>query len=324
MRYGERRCMTGDAKHILSTYHRHKEKSMSDTPTPWDALTRTLPQELAQLVELAAKQANLEPLEYVSRVLQKAVNQALPHACGGGKDENAVYLSAPVTALVEGLYRQSHTLQELRRWGDFGLGTFNDLDGEMLLLDGRFHQMPANGQVCPVPDEKLESTRTPFACVTFFRPDTTDHITTEMDRQDIFTFLDSILPSRNMLYAIRVEGRFTSVRVRSVPRQQGQDERPLVEVAKNQPEFSFENILGSMAGFYTPPMMQGLNVPGTHLHFIDATNTKGGHLLECLVAEAAVAVQHVPRLIAGLPLSLDFMTADLSRDIRDDLDKVER
>jgi len=275
------------------------------------ALEGLLPAPLVQGLAAAAARAGISTEQYLRRVLHKAAGQG-----------NAVYLSAPVTALVEGLYRQSTTLEELKRWGDFGLGTFNDLDGEMLLLDGEVYRMRADGVVSRLPEKDLPEIRTPFACVTFFRADTHDDTPPQPDGSELFTFIESILPSPNMLFAIRVEGRFSRVRVRSVPRQHGS--RPLVDVAREQPEFEFRDITGSMAGFYTPPMMQGLSVSGLHLHFIDADRQRGGHLLDCRVETARCGVQHVPRLVTDLPVSLDFLTADLSRDVGADLDQAER
>ena len=86
------------------------------------------------------------------------------------KKQNAVYLSAPVNAIIEGLYREKTTIGEIRKKGDFGLGTFNRLDGEMIMLDGEVFRMKADGKAYPVND----SEQTPFACVTHFKPDTLD------------------------------------------------------------------------------------------------------------------------------------------------------
>lgn len=292
---------------------------------PLQALADALPEHLLERVAAAAEKLHMPPKEYVSRVLGESSAQVLsPNAKSDASmaRDNAVYLSAPVSALVEGLYRQSTTLLELKQWGDFGLGTFNDLDGEMLLMDGDVYQMRADGHVSRLDARDLGEIRTPFACVTFFRADTYDDVTPEMGTPELFSLLESILPSPNMLYAIRIEGRFSDVRVRSVPRQEVQ--RPLAEVAKEQPEFIFKETVGSMVGFYTPPMMQGLNVPGLHMHFVDASGEHGGHLLASLVTEGRISVQHVPRLMASLPVSLDYLTADFTRDVGKDLDAAER
>ena len=56
-----------------------------------------------------------------------------------------LYVSAPVNALVEGLYWEDTTIADILARGDFGLGTFNDLDGEMVVLDGQVYQLRSDG-----------------------------------------------------------------------------------------------------------------------------------------------------------------------------------
>jgi hypothetical protein len=149
-----------------------------------------------------------------------------------------LYVSAPVNALVEGLYRQDTTIADILARGDFGLGTFNDLDGEMVVIDSVVYQLRSDGNAYAVPDE----TRTPFACVTFFRPYSEEDIDQPLDYPGLLALFDRLLPSKNMLYALRLDGLFDYVRTRSVPRQDAY--RPLVEVAREQPEFEFEHYRG--------------------------------------------------------------------------------
>ena len=235
--------------------------------------------------------------------------------------ERAVFLTAPVGALVEGLFEQPTTLAELRAHGDLGIGTFNDLDGEMILLDGRFWRADAGGRVVEMPPD----TRTPFAAATFFTGDTADEIDDPAGR-DVFELVQGLLPSENMLYALRVDGEFARVHARSVPRQEAG--RPLVEVTRHQPEFSFEGMAGSLAGFFTPAYLGAVAVPGLHLHFVDASRTRGGHALSARLTRGVVRIQHVPRLTLALPVTLDFLTLDLgregARDVARDLDEAER
>ncbi len=47
-----------------------------------------------------------------------------------------VFISAPIAALVEGIYRADTTIGHVREKGNHGLGIFNDLDGELILIDG--------------------------------------------------------------------------------------------------------------------------------------------------------------------------------------------
>src|ERR1700728_3397210 len=67
-------------------------------------------------------------------------------------------------ALVEGIYQGAVRVSRLLRHGDFGLGTFVDLDGEMVVLDGVCYQISATGAIAPVDGEQL----IPYAVVTRF------------------------------------------------------------------------------------------------------------------------------------------------------------
>jgi acetolactate decarboxylase len=233
------------------------------------------------------------------------------------KGHNAVYLSAPVNALVEGLYEQNTTFTELKQHGDFGLGTFNDLDGEMIMLDGRIHQIRADGTAPSV----NENEKTPFACVTFFNPDSFDDIEGELAKKPFEELLDMIIPSRNMLYAIRLTGDFEWIKARSVPRQANY--RPLADVAKEQTTFEFTDCRGTLAGFFTPDFMSSVNVPGYHLHYLSHDQQHGGHLLACRIRKARLAIQHIPRLVLGLPLTFDYLTTDFKRNTDEDLQQAE-
>jgi acetolactate decarboxylase len=241
---------------------------------------------------------------------------------------NSVYISTPINALVSGYYRQNITIGDLKTHGDFGLGTFNELDGEMVVLDGVVYQILSDGTVAAVGDGVL----TPFACVTFYRPETFDEIGeatpipgqpgSPLSYEAFNALLDRLIPSPNMFYAIRIDGRFSHVRTRAIPRQA--DGRPLVEAAKDQALFDFKDIGGTVSGFYTPPFLPSLHAPGYHLHFISDDRRQGGHLLSCAVKSARIGLQHIARLEVDLPVTLDYLTADLSRDTGKDLQKAEQ
>jgi acetolactate decarboxylase len=234
------------------------------------------------------------------------------------RNSNRVYICAPVNALVEGLYEEKIPLSQIKRHGDFGLGTFDDLDGEMVMLDGEIFQITGDGEVHPVD----ENTLTPFACVTFYSPLSRDHLETGMSYADFQEWLELLLPSPNIFYALRIEGRFSYIKVRSVPKQENY--RPLVEVTKDQPVFDYTDIEGTLAGFFTPSFLSSVSVPGLHLHFLSTDRRRGGHLLECRPDGVDVGVQMLSTLELALPMSLDFLTKDFSRDIKADLSKAEK
>lgn len=235
------------------------------------------------------------------------------------KNADTLYVSAPVNALVEGIYRENRSLRKIAEQGDFGLGTFNHLDGEMVLLGGCFYQITGTGEV-----KKPEmSVRSPFACVTFFREMMQENLPQGISSlKELEEFINKTLPSRNMMYALWMDGDFEQVLVRSVPRQENY--RPLKEVTRNQPVFEARGISGTLAGFYTPQFMSGINVPGVHLHFLSQDRQFGGHLLDCRAVGLRLGIQLLKRLKMDLPVSLDFMTADFQRDAESDMQEAEK
>jgi acetolactate decarboxylase len=233
-------------------------------------------------------------------------------------NQSRLYLCAPVNALVEGIYTESIPLTQVKQHGDFGLGTFDHLDGEMVMIDGVAYQITADGHVAVVEDH----ISTPFACVTFYKTHSTDEIERDMTYEEFLDWLRSLLLSPNMFYALRIEGHFAHMKVRSVPKQENY--RPLVEVAHDQPVFNFYEVEGTLAGFFTPSFMSSINVPGLHLHFLSNDLQHGGHLLECTPRKLRVGVQFISKLELSLPMTLDYLTADFNRDITSDLNKVEK
>ena len=234
------------------------------------------------------------------------------------KTENRLYLSTPVNAIAEGLFEQNVPLVEIRNHGDFGVGTFNDLDGEMVLLDGIVYQITADGRVAIIEDDQ---TLTPFACVTFYRPISHDELNEELAYGAFLDWLVRLLPSPNLFYALRIEGEFASIKVRSVPKQENY--RTLAEVTREQTLFQFGDVSGTVVGFFTPTFMASLSVPGLHLHFISADSQSGGHLLECRPRRIRVGVQFIRHVELVLPLNLDYLTWDFQRDIHQDLIQAE-
>ncbi len=232
--------------------------------------------------------------------------------------DGRIYLCAPVNALVEGIYEENVSFAEVRRHGDFGLGTFNDLDGEMVMLDGRVYQIDSDGRVTTIADDAL----TPFACVTFYKPSLFAESSQALTHEGFLDWLVKLLPSPNLFYALRIEGAFTHVKARSVPKQVCY--RPLVDVAREQHVFNFFEVEGTLAGFYTPSFMASLSVPGLHLHFLSDDHSEGGHLLECHPANVRVGIQPLSTVELSLPLTREYMSWDFHRDINQDLNKAEK
>ncbi len=282
---------------------------MADDRENLSMLVPFLPQDLLSQLSISSERTGCSATDLIEKALRRFLSGALK--------ENAVYLSAPINALVEGLYVENTTMAQIKQHGDFGLGTFNFLDGEMVLLDGSVYQIRSDGKVYDVPDNE----KSPFACVTFFNPDTVDDLEQHEDSKGFYDLLGNLIPSENMLYAIRIDGTFSHVKTRVVPR--SENYRPLVEATKHQPVFDFYDVRGCLAGFYTPRFMESLNAPGYHIHFLSEDRQHGGHLIECVPGKVRIGIQHVPKLDVGLPITLDYLTTNLTRDVGKDLDKAE-
>jgi acetolactate decarboxylase len=232
---------------------------------------------------------------------------------------HALFQSSTIDALLDGNYEGDVSFAELRDSGDFGIGTFNALDGEMIALDGKFYQIKADGRAYKA-EERL---KTPFAVVTFFEPDLLGSVTGPMKYTDICAYLDRIVSDWDVCHAVRVDGYFYYVKTRSMPRQH-KPYLPLVEVVKDQQTFEFRYTRGSLVGFRFPNYTQGLNVPGYHLHFITEDRCAGGHLLECRMARGELHVDHEADLLLELPAGIDTIALNTTIAKREALDRVEK
>lgn len=226
---------------------------------------------------------------------------------------------SPIDALMSGVYDGPFTVGEVRRHGDFGLGTFNALDGEMVVDRGVVYQVRADGSVHRMDDRE----HTPFAEVTHFEPEHVVEIPAGLGLAELEQFLDARLPTPNLYYAVRIEGVFRSLKARSVPRQQ-RPYPPLAEAAKQQAVFDFESARGVVLGFRSPPFVKGIGVPGYHLHFLSADHKAGGHVLDFRIERATLSWQALDDFRMLLPKDKDFAAADLARDREKELNRVER
>lgn len=87
--------------------------------------------------------------------------------CNSNTNRETLTQVGTIDALLGGIYDGEYSLIELARHGDFGLGTFNTLNGEMIILDGKIYQATADGKVALA---DLNG-KTPFASVTYFDSD---------------------------------------------------------------------------------------------------------------------------------------------------------
>ena len=214
-----------------------------------------------------------------------------------GIGDDVLYQVSTINVLLDGGYDGMLSFGDLKKYGDAGIGTFDRVDGEAVILDGVAYQAMADGRVRTVPDAMT----TPFACVTFFKADKTLELKAVPTLNALKAALDAKLESKGVFYAVRIDGVFASVKYRSVPKQ-AKPYPKLAEVTKNQPVFERSDIKGSLIGFWCPDLARAFNVPGWHLHFLSDDRRSGGHLLECNLTEGRAQMDVTSEFFVKLPL----------------------
>jgi acetolactate decarboxylase len=230
---------------------------------------------------------------------------------------HTLYQVSTATALAEGIYQGAVRVGTLREHGDLGLGTFEDLDGEMVVVDGQFFQVRGDGSVRECGDDVLS----PFAVVTRFAPEAAVTLAQCPDLSQLTAQFDGLRHTDNVFFALRVDGPFDYVHARAMCKTE--EGVPLVQAAAVQPEFEFHDVPGTLVGFWTPEYAKRLNVPGYHLHFLSADRTRGGHLLQCRGSNLRLQIQREGDYRIALPETEDFLKADLRRDPTADLARAE-
>ena len=221
-------------------------------------------------------------------------------------------------ALVAGVSDREVSVATLLDHGDFGLGTFTGLDGEMILLDGHAYHADVNGNIATVaPDAG-----TPFAIVTRFDPEQETILRPVHSFAELEAACDPLRGSSNIFYALRLDGRFTRVKARSIgPQAPG---TRLAEAAKAQHEFTFDDIDGTLVGIWSPEFSGPFSVAGYHFHFISADRKHGGHVLDVEADHLRLLVEPLTNFHLALPETEAYLKATIGGDTAGELAVAER
>ena len=228
-----------------------------------------------------------------------------------------MYQISTSAALVEGANKGAVCSRTLLEHGDFGLGTFENLDGEMVIFEGAIYQVRSDGSV----RHREDDFQIPFAVVTRFQEEVSFESQTIRCLKALELACDPHRESDNLFYALRIDGAFETVHARAVSGIASGTK--LVDAAKEQKEFHFSNIEGTLVCLWSPRYSSAFNVPGYHFHFISKDRTKGGHVLDCSAKTLRVGLQMLCEYDVRLPDKGSFLTTDLSNDPAAALQKVE-
>lgn len=236
------------------------------------------------------------------------------------KASSTLFQVSLLQALALGDYDGSISLGELKKHGDIGIGTFDGLDGEMIMLDGIVYKASADGNVYRMKDEET----TPFANVTFAKDDSFEFVSTD-SMKDLDETLTGIVSKKgiNCVHFVKIGGTFRSIRLRSVPKQ-SKPYRGLVDtLSTDQVEWTPKDIKGTIVGLYCPSYMGMINNHGWHLHFVSDDRNIGGHVLDVSMKNVLCKFTSVDKLELILPDRPSFHSLDLSVDQNKDIKKIE-
>jgi acetolactate decarboxylase len=240
--------------------------------------------------------------ETLDHIVQDALAQAL------GLDHHTLFQVSTANALVQGVYQGCVTVGTLKTHGDFGLGTFDGLDGEGLMLDGKVYQAMGDGSVVEPP----ASATAPFWVTTMFRADRTEQLPGVNGWDDLCAQLDAFRISPNLFAAIRIDGLFDLLQYRvACKTAPGTD---LVTATSHQAEFTARGFRGTLLGFWSPDYSRALSIPGYHLHALADDRRTGGHVLGVRGTDLRLQLMQVDGLAVALPETPQFLAADLTAD----------
>jgi acetolactate decarboxylase len=196
------------------------------------------------------------------------------------------------SALFSGAIEGDMTIQQLKQHGNFGLGTFNDIKGEMIALDGDFYQIGENGKTTLV-DLKW---KTPYAEIMNFVPKLFIHLDKFENYKLLKEMIYSKLDNKNIPYAVYIKGHFDYIKLRSRSPRSALETKNIIEKI-----YLLQNISGTLVGYWFPEYLMNLTVPSFHLHFISDDKKRSGHVLDLKIENAQFSLKEIDKIELQFP-----------------------
>ena len=230
-----------------------------------------------------------------------------------------LYQYNTLAALMAGLYEGNMTIDELLQHGDFGVGTLDGIDGELIVLDGKAYQAKGDKTLLAVPGNAT----VPYAAVLPHQADIRFSQTTAINEEELKAAIEQHFAGENLFYSVKVTGKFSKMHVRMAPGAKPGER--FVDVSRNQPEYTEENISGTIVGLWTPAIFHGVSVAGFHWHFINDSKDFGGHILDFEMESGQIELGQVDQLNQAFPIhNQAFLKAHLNVDqLKKDIEIAE-
>lgn len=222
-------------------------------------------------------------------------------------------------ALMAGLYEGTMTIGELLAHGNLGLGTLDSIDGELIVLDGKAYQAKGDKTITELSDD----VKVPYAAVVFHQAEVTFKQRFKATDEELYERIESYFDGENLFRSIKIKGTFSKMHVRMIPR--ANEGTRFVDVSQNQPEYTEENVSGTIVGIWTPEMFHGVSVAGYHLHFISEDFSFGGHVMDFVIDEGEIELGAVDQLDQSFPVQdRKYLFAQLNvEELKKDIEQAE-
>ncbi len=247
------------------------------------------------------------------------IEQRKKKSTGKNKEYNVLYQYGMANAFLSGLYKGTLPIGDLKKYGDFGIGAPDMLDGELIMNNGKMYQTRFTGETSVVPD----SVKTSLSFVCFFNADTTIYSENIQDKEKALKWIDSFLNNKNGIYAIRISGTFDYVKTRAFPPVEKEPFTDLVSMMDKQHFFKSQKISGVFAGFKIPSFLAGTSIPDFHFHFISNNEDAGGHVVNFVWDNVMIEIDELYRFSVELPQNIEFKKFNFERTDVEDIKKVE-
>ena len=222
-----------------------------------------------------------------------------------------------------GYSRAVISVEAFLQHGNIGLGTFEDVNGEMIVADGECWRATEDGTVWKAePDMGV-----PFASVAKAGYSVDFEIEGIKDigkLKELLTLKIEEDFGLNSMHIVRIDGEFDRVCARSESAYRSHHVDLKDILSKTQRDFMFENIAGTLVGIYYPDYMDGINAPGWHVHFLSEDRTKGGHVFDLEIARGRIRLAKINKIEIQLPNEPAFDTYSLKEASGSDIKKVEQ
>ena len=222
--------------------------------------------------------------------------------------EQVMYQVSTLQALAMGYSRAVVSVDEFLKNGDIGLGTFENVDGEMIMVDGKCYRAQEDGTVV----QAEGNMGVPFAVTTFFAEGKDISVEDIEDIDKLKQILDVKIEEDfglNSMHMVRIDGSFSKVCARSESAYRSHHVSLKDILKETQKDFFFDDIK---------------DAPGWHLHFVSEDRTQGGHVFDLKMNQGEGTINKISRIQIELPTTPAFDTYSLKEASQDEIEEVEQ